>query len=942
MKKYFGFFILFILLIGLTTISATDIVNNTQEQTSLDSYDSTSQSDIQTSNDISKQIIKEEKSNVKEKSQTIQVTNSNYNKYFQTTDLKTTSSVNSGDIINLQGTFNNINFGVDKSNITITSIGKTARLNNCTVYLNGVASSYSEVSNLTISNSKDNCEGIIVENATHVKILNNNIFVKGSNDFVVTTYLMNNSEIKNNYFEANHTQTNMRIYASTGNEIINNTVIGSANGIYLCAYGQSNETNETLRSNNNIIRNNTVIGKSTFATCYPIQIMGFNNIVERNIVTGGNRGISSENDNIIRYNSITNAANGIYTSGKSIIEYNTIKGLDEDSTGVIASGSGSVIQYNKIQVDENGVNMLENNITISNNNITSKNYSIYSKKNRRGYTDINVVNNTLIGSIYNTGDMTINGNTIKSSNSKEGGALYNTGNVILSNNEIIQNTAPDSVINNKKGKLVASNNIFKYNSPASFAIENNMIVMKDEGKFIPTDAKVSIYENGSLVKSTTMTKSNVSYTVPSGTHTYNLVVDATGFNNNKFLVTNSKSAKQTIIAIDKIPIAYNATTINISGKLLSGSTGINGQKLSISVNNANYTTTTGANGVFSIKYNVNNLNTRVVKVSYDGSNDYKASTNTTTFNVKLNKTAVIKITAPASIDTGKTVTFKLLVTDADTNQKLNGTAIIKVNGLTLTDNNNKQINLKVANGVATLTYSLRGYSARTHQITAVFAKTGYLRAENNTTMKVNKVNYAPFSFVIKGCSEKVITINKTLKDANGNVLGGNNKIAIKVGDRTVLTTTTTDGVLNAKFTLPYLPAGTINVKITLGENYRYNMLVFNTTASIYKQNVTVTINSIKAKAGSTVTLKAKLINSETKTNVISGKYIFKVNGKTVPLIQNGKEVSTTKIVSNGLAQWDYKLPSNLKAGTYEVLLAYNGNTQSNSVKYSSKALTIIA
>ena len=179
-------------------------------------------------------------------------------------------------------------------------------------------------------------------------------------------------------------------------------------------------------------------------------------------------------------------------------------------------------------------------------------------------------------------------------------------------------------------------------------------------------------------------------------------------------------------------------------------------------------------------------------------------------------------------------------------------------------------------------------------------------------------------------------------DANGNVLGGNNKIAIKVGDRTVLTTTTTDGVLNAKFTLPYLPAGTINVKVTLGENYRYNMLIFNTTATIYKQNVTVTINSIKAKAGSKITLKAKLTNSETKTNVISGKYIFKVNGKTVPLIQNGKEVSTTKIVSDGIAQWDYTLPTNLKAGTYEILVAYNGNTQSNSIKYSSKALTITA
>jgi len=121
------------------------------------------------------------------------------------------------------------------------------------------------------------------------------------------------------------------------------------------------------------------------------------------------------------------------------------------------------------------------------------------------------------------------------------------------------------------------------------------------------------------------------------------------------------------------------------------------------------------------------------------------------------------------------------------------------------------------------------------------------------------------------------------------------------------------------------------------------MLKFNTTATIHKQNVTVTINNITAKAGQKIQVTAQLLNAETKTKVISGKYIFKVNGKTVPLIdKNGQEISTTKIVSNGIAQWDYTLPSNLKKGTYEILLAYNGNTQSNPVKYGTKALTITA
>lgn len=306
------------------------------------------------------------------------------------------------------------------------------------------------------------------------------------------------------------------------------------------------------------------------------------------------------------------------------------------------------------------------------------------------------------------------------------------------------------------------------------------------------------------------------------------------------------------------------------------------------------------------------------------------------------KTANIKVTAPASIQTGTNATFTVTVTDATTNQKLNGNAIIKIDGITLTDDKGNTIILKVTNGQAKLSYSLRGYSARMRTVTAVFSKIGYSRAEAKTTMMINKVGYAPFSFVIDGCSEKVITLNKTLKDANGNVLGGNNKIAIKVGDRTVISTSTVDGKLNVKFSLPYLPEGKFTVTVTLGNNYRYNMLKFNTTATIHKQNVSVTINNITAKTGQKILITAKLLNNETKTNVVSGKYIFKVNGKTVPLIKDGQEISTTKIVSNGIAQWDYTLPSNLKKGTYEVLIAYNGNTQSNPIKYSSKALTITA
>lgn len=942
MKKYFSFLILLTLLICLTGLSATDTASNdTYQETSIDTYDNSYQADIQTDSvEVSKSIKKEENTNIKEKSQTIDVTSKNYKNYFQTNESKTTSNVNSGDTINLQGTFNDIDFTIDKNSITLTSIGKTAVLNNCTIHLKGTESSNSKIYNLTIHNSKYFGESTIwIENATNVIVEDNNLVINSPDGHAFLSTNMQNSTIRNNYFETTHTHSNMVIKGSDNNYIINNTVSGYANGIYLCAYAdkKTNETNPNLNSNNNTISGNNVTGNAIVNICHPIRAIGENNTIEYNTVTGGGTGISSDDPNIIRYNDIYGSETGI-TSGNSIVENNYIH--SSLKSGITASGNGSIVRNNTIVSDKTGITISDSNITIINNKVTSKNYSIYSK-HTPAYTYITVTNNTLNGEVYNTGEMTLIGNIIQSGVAKEGGAIYNSGTITLTNNTIIHNnaTTAGAIYNYRRGKTSnVSNNLFGYNSPSSFTIKNNKITLTDNGNFIPTDAKIGIYENGTLIKTTSMTDSVVDYTV-SGTHTYNIVVNATNFTNNRFIVTNSNKATQSIITLDTFDSVNYGSTVNIGGKLLSNNKAVKNQNVTLNINNKDYVLTTDSNGKFNKSYTVNTYNNINIVASFDGNNEYEAARNTTSI-TKINKTATITVTAPKTITSGQTATFKVVVTDAGTNEKLNGTAIIKVNGLTLQDANGKQIQLKVVNGQATLKYALSGYSARTHKITAVFAKNGYARAENNTNMTVNKAEYATFSMTINACSEKVITINKTLKDTNGNVLGGSNKISIKVGDRTVLTTTTVNGVLNAKFTIPYLPEGKINVKITMGENNRYNMKTFNTTATIYKQNVTVSINNITAKAGSKVTLKAKLTNSETKTNVLSGKYIFKVNGNTVPLIQNGSEVITTKIISNGVAQWDYTLPSDLGAGQYNIQLVYNGNTQSNSIRYTSKSLTI--
>jgi len=575
------------------------------------------------------------------------------------------------------------------------------------------------------------------------------------------------------------------------------------------------------------------------------------------------------------------------------------------------------------------------------------------------FENVQATNGAAISLIGNNGKITIDKCTFKNSPSKtpREPLISSTGNqTVTVKNSLFENNKGRAIHNYLDSNITISNN--------KFINTNNSYTSVLQGALITNyEANMYIYNN---------TFNNLSYTAPriGGGLMYNEIGTFKMIGNN-FTKINLVQTGQDRIAGGIVWTRNSTATIDKNiFDLTSKSYNIAGGVIYNNIGNATVT-----NNSFTQKATVDNEVAGVtIYNDYDpaikvnsrltyGDNSFSDVTLTKTpktivekiirnkgiikligsENKVFNKTANIKVTAPASAQTGTNATFTVTVTDATTNQKLDGTAIIKIDGITLTDANGKNILLKVTNGQAKLSYSLRGYSARMRNITAVFSKVGYSRAEAKTTMMINKVGYAPFSFVIDGCSEKVITLNKTLKDANGNVLGGNNKIAIKVGDRTVISTSTVDGKLNVKFTLPYLPEGKFTVTVTLGNNYRYNMLKFNTTATIHKQNVTVTINNITAKAGQKIQVTAQLLNAETKTKVISGKYIFKVNGKTVPLIdKNGQEISTTKIVSNGIAQWDYTLPSNLKKGTYEILLAYNGNTQSNPVKYGTKALTITA
>lgn len=295
------------------------------------------------------------------------------------------------------------------------------------------------------------------------------------------------------------------------------------------------------------------------------------------------------------------------------------------------------------------------------------------------------------------------------------------------------------------------------------------------------------------------------------------------------------------------------------------------------------------------------------------------------------KPVKISINAPNKIATGQNALINITVTNSN-NNPIDTRVILKINGLSQKDKSGNSI-ITVKGGKTTYNLSLAGYSGKTYNVTVVGVDSKYLRSENTTKMTVLRGQCILDPISVNTTSEGEITINKIIKDTYGNVISGNTQIAIKLGDRTVLTTRITDGKLNVKVKVPYLPPGQNKFRIILGENYRYESKIINNTLNIHKQNVTATVSPIKAKAGDKITIKTTLINSETKTNVISGKFSYKLDAKTI--VSN-----TTLEVKNAIAQMDYTLPKDIKAGLHYITIVYAGNTQSNTLRYDAKVLTI--
>ena len=383
-KKINFILVLLLLLVSICAVSAADDLNDTIASDD-GAMDEVASNDVL--NSVEVEVLASASHNVNK---------TNYNDYFDSSsgELKD-SSVNEGDIINLDGDFSNVNFIFNKPvNIIGTS---TNYLKGCTLTLNDGASG-SSIAMLNIFNSAQYEYGIFLNGAKNCVI--QGCFVNNTGAAAYAVCLGNgangNNVTNNNFHEygityghGTRSTSPVLISGSDYNVVMNNNIsCWDANGIYLSSFvgGPLNGG----ASNFNLIYNNTIrycVLPTSWS--YGIQIMGGNNTIKSNKVIGAYRGISTSGPgNIIINNQIINITGadynnpdveiggeaGIVGSYKSIIKDNKIIHARIIQTGAgISALDHSIIENNSVEVlyKGTGINPQGSNIDIIKNNIST-------------------------------------------------------------------------------------------------------------------------------------------------------------------------------------------------------------------------------------------------------------------------------------------------------------------------------------------------------------------------------------------------------------------------------------------------------------------------------------------------------------------------------------------------------------------------------------------
>ncbi|RAP51423.1 MAG: hypothetical protein BZ138_05245 [Methanosphaera sp. rholeuAM270] len=189
------------------------------------------------------------------------------------------------------------------------------------------------------------------------------------------------------------------------------------------------------------------------------------------------------------------------------------------------------------------------------------------------------------------------------------------------------------------------------------------------------------------------------------------------------------------------------------------------------------------------------------------------------------------------------------------------------------------------------------------------------KSSKNTKTSTDKQQVIIETNPITAYANQLITINANVTYQNGEKVD-DAKAAIKINDNTIAQTRVTNGMISYTYELPKWHAKVYDVTIIVGETPSIQTSIKNTTLTIQRHNVKISMDDYTVLSAANTKLKA-IVKYENGSYVNGTKAVFKINGKTVG----------STIVNNGEASINTIVPT--KAKTYTLVFKVGESTVSN-------------
>lgn len=896
---------LIILIIGVSTVSATDISNDTTTQTITDTQN-TDQIETQgiikdtTNNNIdvikespAKEIKTTQQNSINnknlKKARTVRITDKTYSNYFDDEYIfKNNRLDNNGEII-LSGKFN------DNTRFTFDNVNATIRGENGQTVINNGLITAEENSQLTIANITFNTNNSDYQNVIQLASDNNVI------DNVTIDHRVNSSKAQSIFITgSNNTVKNSKI-----------DVAGPSNSVDWSSDPQiAPIVGIILESDDNLIIDNNISVTATTSTGWgtveaiTIQAPGTtqmrNNRVNNNNITGtgtdyiyginlgGNVYNTTLDSNYINMTSNT-YANGIQfmvsPAANATISNNTIdvtagKKESQVTYGIILSSWGTGT-FENMQVDNNkvythgnetyGIEIFSNvysttpavkNITLSNNQILSD--GDYS-------TGIGIMGDGF--KIYGN-NITMNG---KTNNTRDASPDY------------IKPTTTGITLQKVTNSRVYNNTLTITNGHTIRIIQNS--------------TNIRITENNLKTNSTNST-------------TYGQGADSIYITSSNLITTYNNTPKSSKIDITGTLSLYTDSTITIQ---LTDETGINIDNAQVSVTVDDTTQElTIVNGKATVIYTPSSMNDIQVTAIFNGNSQYLSSRANNTLKVTDNRIipTITQEDITAFIDTPVTITGTI-TTD---NQP------IQLNNIILTINNVNTTIRTDNNGRYTYTYNPTAIGTYNIIITTP-TNIQYKQTTKTATLTVNPHNTITTIEDITGTINTPITITATINDENQNQVQEGYLVFTDNNGNILGNITVTRGI--AQINVTYNTTGTYDIIANYTGNDKYNPSTTKTTITIEDKITTITIDKVTGKIGDKIELTATIKNGDNQTS--NGLVVFKVNGRSIR-DTNGKVIYAN--VENGIAKINTTILSTWLNGKITALYIGQDNNQIRSNNYT--------